>query len=170
MADPDEMAMFNSMTAPYDRSAPASHCFWTGPRTSGYGMVNHEWAHRLAYRLHNGDIPPGMVVRHRCPSGPVRSCVRIEHLEIGTQAQNVEDMIQAGRTQVLSPLSDADVVAIRWAYSTGRFSQGQLAAIWWGDGTGQARISKIVNGVSHAHLPGPLTHRGQGKRPARRTD
>lgn len=172
MGDPDEIAMFHSQVAPYDRSDPAAHAFWTGPRTGGYGMVGHEWAHRLAFRLHHGEdsIPPGSVIRHRCPSGPVRSCVRIEHLEVGTQTENMADMVEAGRTSVLGPVSEADVVAIRWCYSTGRFSQGQLAVIFWGDGSGQARISKIVNGVIYADYPGPITRRGQGNRPPRRTE
>ena len=167
MGDPDEMAAFHSMVAPYDRSDPTAHAFWTGPRVNGYGMVGHEWAHRMAYRLHRGEIAPGMVIRHLCNT---RSCVRIEHLKVGTQTENMADMVEAGRTSVLGPLSDEDVVAIRWLYATGRFSQNQIASIFWGDGTGQSRISKIVNGHHYTDLPGPITHRGQGTRPARRDD
>ena len=167
MADRDEIAMFHSMTAPYDRADPTAHCFWTGPRTSGYGMVGHQYAHRIAYRLHHGEIPDGLVVRHKCNT---RSCVRVDHLEVGTQQQNVGDMIEAGRTSVLGPLSDDDVVCVRWMYHTGRFSQSQISSILWGDGSGQSRVAKVVNGSSHAHLPGPITKRGQGRRPSRRAD
>ena len=109
MADPDEMAAFHSMVAPYDRSDPAAHAFWTGPRVNGYGMVGHEWAHRIAYRLHRGEIAPGLVIRHLCNT---RSCVRIEHLKPGTQTENMADMVEAGRTSVLGPLSDEDVVGL----------------------------------------------------------
>jgi len=167
MADPDEIVTFHSMTAPYDRSDPAAHCFWTGTRVAGYGMLAHAYAHRLAYEIFHGpdSIPPGHVVRHRCNT---RSCVRVEHLETGTQAENMNDMVEAGRTSVLGPLTDTDVITIRWMYKGGRFSQSQIASIFWGDGTGQSRISKIVTGAHYAHLPGPITNRGQGVRPPQR--
>ena len=80
------------------------------------------------------------------------------------------DKVEAGRTSVHGPLSDDDVICIRWMYHCGRFSQNQIASIFWGDGTGQSRISKIVTGAHYAHLPGPITHRGQGTRPSRRDD
>ena len=167
MGSPEEFAMFHAQVAPYDRRDPDAHAFWTGPRVSGYGMSNHEWAHRIIYRLHHGSIPEGMVVRHRCHT---RSCVRIEHLDIGTQSENMQDTVEAGNTSLHGPVSQEDVAAIRWMYATNRFSQGQIAAIFWGDGTGQARISKIVNGVVHRDYPGPITRRGHGKKPSRREE
>ena len=167
MTDRDDAVAFNAMTAPYDRTDPTAHCFWVGPRTSGYGQLGAEYAHRTAYRLHHGEIPAGMVVRHKCDT---RSCVRVDHLEIGTQQENVADMIEGGRQSVLGPLTDTEIIAVRWLYATERFSQKQISSLLWGDGSGQSRIARIVNGTSHAHLPGPIARRGQGNRPSRRTD
>lgn len=66
--------------------------------THNYGkfFIDGRWmqAHRYAYQLAQGEIPEGMVVRHRCDN-PL--CVRFEHLEIGTQADNVADMDNRGR-------------------------------------------------------------------------
>lgn len=51
-------------------------------------------AHRVAYTIANGPIPEGMIVCHRCDN-PV--CVRPEHLFLGTQRDNVRDMIAKKR-------------------------------------------------------------------------
>lgn len=51
-------------------------------------------AHRMAWILSHGDIPDGSVVRHRCDNV---ACVRPDHLLIGTQAQNLQDMRERGR-------------------------------------------------------------------------
>lgn len=73
---------------------------WAGYRQrEGYGLVRKkgqpaEAAHRVAYRLFVGPIPPGMVVMHRCDNPP---CVRPDHLRVGTQAENLADMRAKGR-------------------------------------------------------------------------
>lgn len=56
-------------------------------------------AHRLAYELAHGPIPPGLVVMHTCDHPP---CCRIEHLRLGTVAENNADRHAKGRT-VLTP-------------------------------------------------------------------
>jgi hypothetical protein len=73
---------------------------WQGNRDrKGYGRISVKGrttsTHRLAYRLaHGGDIPDGLVVRHRCDNPP---CVNPDHLEIGTPADNSRDMVERGR-------------------------------------------------------------------------
>jgi HNH endonuclease len=42
-------------------------------------------AHRVAYELAYGPVPPGMAVDHTCNN---RSCIRYEHLEAVTTAEN----------------------------------------------------------------------------------
>lgn len=42
----------------------------------------------------HGSIPPGMVIMHTCDN---RLCVRPDHLRLGTQAENIQDMWSKGR-------------------------------------------------------------------------
>lgn len=51
-------------------------------------------AHRLSWEEHFGAVPHGMSVLHSCDTP---NCVRPDHLFLGTQVDNVKDMIQKGR-------------------------------------------------------------------------
>jgi len=82
------------------------HCPEVGPcwvwtascAKSGYGQLNVDGvpvgAHRLSWKLHNGPIPDGIEVLHKCDHKP---CIRPEHLFLGTQAENMADMAAKGR-------------------------------------------------------------------------
>ena len=53
-------------------------------------------AHRLAYELVHGTVPSGLVVRHKCD---VPACINVDHLVVGTQADNLADMWERGRAR-----------------------------------------------------------------------
>ncbi len=76
---------------------------WTGARqTNGYGKVGFrvdgksvfQAAHRRSWTLHNGPIPKGLLVLHKCD---VPLCVRPDHLFLGTDADNCADKMAKGR-------------------------------------------------------------------------
>lgn len=74
---------------------------WTGAKaTGGYGQFRLASgpvrAHQVSFVLAHGPIPAGFVVRHTCHD-PL--CVNPNHLIIGTQADNMRDMVDAGRSR-----------------------------------------------------------------------
>lgn len=76
---------------------------WAGERDKkGYGVLmidpappqRYRQAPRASWEIHNEPIPPGKVICHRCDNPP---CVNPAHLFIGTQQDNIADMIAKGR-------------------------------------------------------------------------
>ena len=77
----------------------ASGCWlWVSQSGEGYGHLRIDGksrsAHHASYELHVGPIPDGMRVLHRCDNP---RCINPEHLFLGTQADNVADMVAKGR-------------------------------------------------------------------------
>lgn len=99
---------------------------WTGyRRAGGYGQISRGGAagglvqtHRAAWELANGPIPDGLFVCHRCDNPP---CCNVEHLFLGTVADNAADMVAKGRSArggrlPQTKLTDEQVAEIRARY------------------------------------------------------
>lgn len=109
--------------------------FWVGGRdTGGYGVMRNKKAHRMSWVIFNGPIPPEKYVLHKCD---IRCCVNPDHLFLGTQLENVRDMIAKGRASFGSPqcneknpmtkFSDEHVAKFREELKTTSLSQNDLA-------------------------------------------
>lgn len=94
-----------------ERRGPDECWPWTGStKIGGYGTLSRGGAagkfvraHRAVWEQFNGPIPQsrdyhGAVVMHRCDN---RACCNPTHLVLGTQAQNVRDMVAKGRNYVI---------------------------------------------------------------------
>jgi hypothetical protein len=133
---------------------------WTGAiDQKGYGNVSREpgkydKAHRVAWELAKGPIPDGLFVCHDCPGGDNPRCVNPEHLFLGTAKDNSEDMVDKGRScygekHGQSKLTEDQVSEIISKYSSGKFSQSELAKMF---NISQSSISFIIRGVNWKHL------------------
>lgn len=136
---------------------------------SGYGKISLTTsrpvrAHRVAYELLVGPIPPGMFVLHHCDNP---ACVRPSHLFLGTQLDNVLDAKAKGRTAIgdrngsrthpealvrgedhgIARLTDAKVRFIRGNWP--RLSMTKLARKC---GVAVSTISNVVNRVRWTHI------------------
>lgn len=130
----------------------ASGCIvFTGYKDKlGYGYIGrgrrgegNVRAHRASWEVTYGPIPEGMFVCHRCDNP---SCIRPEHLFLGTSAENVRDMLDKGRGArgAMLPhtkLTPAQVQDIREKYKSGVL-QRELASEY---GVSQGHISGLVN-------------------------
>jgi hypothetical protein len=70
-----------------------------GCNPKGYGSVcigksRCETTHRTTYRLTHGSIPDDLWVLHKCDN---RKCFNPSHLFLGTNQDNIDDMVAKGR-------------------------------------------------------------------------
>lgn len=80
--------------------------------TDGYGTLGAAGlvfaTHRIAWEIENGPIPPGQAVLHSCDNPP---CCNVKHLFLGTNLDNIKDMIAKKRGSV--KLNKIQVEAIK---------------------------------------------------------
>ena len=106
-------------------------------------------AHRQAYQLAIGPIPQGHYVCHSCDNPP---CCNPGHLFVGTQHDNMRDMLTKGRGKKTTGAGELvgtarltwpQVVAIRQIYKGGEVTQSQLGERFR---VADTTISRITSG------------------------
>ena len=148
---------------------------WMGSRDKdGYGLFCADYqrtpAHRVAWELINGAIPNGMFVCHNCPGGDNPSCVRPDHLFLGTNTDNLRDMAKKGRHWAQRYIQEGGkwpppvklnaviVGELRERYAAGGVTIAALAQEY---DIGQSTASQVISGKTWKSGSGPIT---EGKR------
>ncbi len=163
-----------------DKSSDKNGCWvWNSSKNKiGYGTFSLKCksvkAHRVAWTISYGQTPKGdgyhgMCVLHKCDN---RACCRPDHLFLGTQQDNVKDMVCKGRNKTIpwmqhprklfpertargektasAKLTSAQVVEIRKLASERKMSRKKIGEIF---GVGENAVSKIFHRQTWAHVP-----------------
>lgn len=93
----------------------------------GYGIFNwnrHIKAHRFIYECYNGPIPDDLFVCHKCDNPP---CCNPDHLFLGTEQDNKNDMVQKNRqafgsSNGMAKLNDKTVIEILEKIDNGTYT------------------------------------------------
>ncbi len=148
-----------------DKSCPNGCWEWTAKKKFGYGrfFVNGKFrqAHRVSYEMIVGPIPDGLCACHKCDNP---SCVRPEHIFLGTHAENMRDAVIKGRI----PSGDRHILrrhperAARGDRSGARMHPERLPR---GEDNGYSRVtSSQVIAIRAAYASGGVTQRELGER------
>lgn len=129
---------------------------WTGTKDKwGYGKftaAGKTWmAHRYAWTITHGEIPSNKFICHHCD---VPACVNPEHLYVGDQRSNMDDLLRRerstrGERNASAVLQAEEVTELRRLWLTGAWTQKALAAKF---GIGATQASRIIRRERWRHL------------------
>lgn len=132
---------------------------------AGYGQIVREngervYAHRFAWELEHGQIPAGLTILHGCDNP---RCVRVSHLSLGTQGENIADCLMKGRRNAFGQqkLHPTDIYDIRTRVAAGESFDGIAASYHvrpkhiWKIATGRLwrSLGAMVEPVTDVALP-----------------
>lgn len=136
-----------------DIRGPDDCWLWLGiTDKDGYGRYGHSMkAHRKAYELTYGKLPPGTQVRHKVCDNP--PCQNPRHLRSGTHLDNMQDMVEHGRSakgerNPEAVLNESQVILIR------KYDKLGLSAPAIAKSTGIHRrtILNVLHGDTWSHV------------------
>ena len=143
----------------YAKVVKTDSCWlWVGALyKSGYGrmrflhdgVMREESVHRVSWKLFHGPFDESLKVLHKCD---IPSCVNPSHLFLGSQKDNVRDMVEKGRSfkpigelNPNSKLTFDDAKAVRHLRNAELRPLSEIASFF---GIGKSQASKIATGVS----------------------
>ena len=137
----------------YVDSSGGPNVCWPWTRTidsGGYGVASRnsktDKAHRVAWEIANREsVPSNLKVLHTCDN---RHCCNPKHLFIGTQQDNMDDMVNKGRSadkrgtnNGRAKLTEDDIREIRSLFEQGHLSQQKIESLF---NVSQMTVSYII--------------------------
>ena len=125
---------------------------------NGYGQFylngKSEKSHRVSYMLANRcSILKNFNILHKCDNP---CCVNPKHLFLGTQKDNVKDMIHKGRRSDTkgnanghAKINDQDVIEIKRLFHEDKLNQTQISQLY---PINNRMISRIITGQAWSHI------------------
>lgn len=132
-------------------------------KRSGDGSRRKIQAHRWIWEGRYGPIPKGMVVRHKCDNPP---CINLQHLELGTVADNNNDARERGHLGPAWKLTPSQMREFFDRHEAGESIRSLARHFGVSDGTLRGYLKRGRDGFPHVwgeripqvKQPKPLKH------------
>jgi len=138
---------------------------WTGYRNEkGYAITYKNGKNRKAHRIiheiiNNVIIPDDMLLLHHCDGGSI-GCVNPDHTYIGTEEDNIKDMIERdrfvkGADVINAKINDEIALDIRLSFDSGE-SRDSISKR---HNISKDLVNQVISGESWKHVGGPIVER-----------